>query len=736
MGRRWNPFGFQLSGFGFAVLILLLKIHECVSLSLEGLALLRFRERVNNDPNRAFANWDPSDTNPCMWLGVHCVDGKVQMLNLKGLWLEGVLGPELGELSHLRSLVLYRNHFSGFIPKEIGRLKMLELLDLRNNNLSGRIPAEIRMMPSLKHLLVSGNKIIPPKHEEFDLLPEPQLDENLVSGNKIIPSKPVELDLLPELQLDEDLTFASRTGRDCINTKFGHCIWESSLQQLKKAGSFIIPMVGTILQYLNVSPLSKFGKHYLQGDKENCCHNLPSSAEQFIVKDVDDMVNIARRRRLLQSSYNLPAAPVSSTELSQLTTPFTLSSGAFPAVNKHSPLPSNPSLPSPPDLSLSAPNPNTKSPQKPVHQPSAHHSPERNYFHAIPGVAFLFVLCAVMLYICRKKAAKAIAPWKTGISGQLQKALVTGVSKLNRAELEAACEDFSNILDTFPGCKVYKGTLSSGVEIAVASTTIASFKEWSRHAEVAFKKRIEKLSRINHRNFVNILGYCQEDEPFTRMMVFEYAPNGNLYEHLHVKEVEHLDWNARVRIIMGVAYCLEHMHHVLNPPLVHPHLHSSSILLTEDCAAKIAEISFWMDLATKSKIADEEQSEHSLLHPEADPESNVYSFGIMLLEIISGKVPYNEEQGSLVNWATEYLNGQKRISYMIDPSLKSFKNTELDVICEIIQECINEEPKHRPTMKDIVSSLRNVIAVSPDQATPKLSPLWWAELQILSVEAS
>lgn len=54
-----------------------------------------------------------------------------------------------------------------------------------------------------------------------------------------------------------------------------------------------------------------------------------------------------------------------------------------------------------------------------------------------------------------------------------------------------------------------------------------------------------------------------------------------------VKEVEHLDWNARVRIIMGVAYCLEHMHHVLNPPLVHPHLHSSSILLTEDCAAKV-----------------------------------------------------------------------------------------------------------------------------------------------------
>lgn len=71
---------------------------------------------------------------------------------------------------------------------------------------------------------------------------------------------------------------------------------------------------------------------------------------------------------------------------------------------------------------------------------------------------------------------------------------------------------------------------------------------------------------------------------------------------------------------------------------------------------QVAEISFWMDLATKSKIADEEQSEHSLLHPEADPESNVYSFGIMLLEIISGKVPYNEEQGSLVNWVKPKSN--------------------------------------------------------------------------------
>lgn len=73
---------------------------------------------------------------------------------------------------------------------------------------------------------------------------------------------------------------------------------------------------------------------------------------------------------------------------------------------------------------------------------------------------------------------------------------------------------------------------------------------------------------------------------------------------------------------------------------------------------------------------------------------------------------------------------------MIDPTLKSFKNDELDVICEVIQECIRPNPLQRPTMKLIIAKLREVISISPDQATPRLSPLWWAELEILSVEAT
>lgn len=73
---------------------------------------------------------------------------------------------------------------------------------------------------------------------------------------------------------------------------------------------------------------------------------------------------------------------------------------------------------------------------------------------------------------------------------------------------------------------------------------------------------------------------------------------------------------------------------------------------------------------------------------------------------------------------------------MIDPNLQSFKDNELDVICEVIQDCIQPDSKLRPTMRDITSKLKEVLSVTPEQAVPRLSPLWWAELEILSVETT
>lgn len=73
---------------------------------------------------------------------------------------------------------------------------------------------------------------------------------------------------------------------------------------------------------------------------------------------------------------------------------------------------------------------------------------------------------------------------------------------------------------------------------------------------------------------------------------------------------------------------------------------------------------------------------------------------------------------------------------MIDPTLKTFKEEDLEVICDVARHCLRIDQSHRPTMKDVVEQLKEVINISQEQATPRLSPLWWAELEILSSEAT
>ncbi|XP_015958148.1 protein MALE DISCOVERER 2 isoform X1 [Arachis duranensis] len=462
------------------------------------------------------------------------------------------------------------------------------------------------------------------------------------------------------------------------------------------------------------------------GIRENNCVNLPGSDGIEIAPSTSNLVNTARRRLLDESSSNLAAAPFAGAPVPISSVPTTLSSGSFPAVpvSKQTDSPNSPpsSSNSPPKDSPSS-NENGSSPWKIV--------------VIVICVLILVIFILVLLWIWRKRAVKVIKPWRTGISGQLQKAFVTGVPKLNRAELETACEDFSNIIYDLGSCTIYKGTLSSGVEIAVASTTITSPAHWTKGMEMAYRKKLDILSRINHKNFTNLIGYCDEEQPFTRMMVFEFAPSGTLYDHLNVPEVEHLDWSARMRVIMGTAYCLQYMHHDLNPPIAHSELSSDAILLTDDFAAKIAEVVFCKNVVSPTKTTEGESKQYEL-PPECCPENDVYRFGVLLLEIITGKLPY-QDHGNLTvlaDWAAKYLREKTSDRSIVDPTLQSFKDEELSVIFDVIHECTQSDASLRPTMKDVTLKLRDALKISPDQAVPRLSPLWWAELEILSMEGT
>ena len=199
-----------------------------------------------------------------------------------------------------------------------------------------------------------------------------------------------------------------------------------------------------------------------------------------------------------------------------------------------------------------------------------------------------------------------------------------------------------------------------------------------------------------------------------------------------VKEAEHLDWGMRLRIAMGMAYCIEHMHQ-LNPPIVHRDLHSSSVYLTEDYAAKISDFRFWNEV-TAAKMGS--AAKNLLETQPADPESNVYSFGVILFELITGRIPYSVDNFSIANWATDYFKGDKPLKEMVDSTLKSFQEEELKKLFEVVKDCVSSEPEQRPTMTEITSRLKEITTMGPNGATPKLYPLWWAELEIMSPEAS
>ncbi|BAT87197.1 hypothetical protein VIGAN_05054100 [Vigna angularis var. angularis] len=664
MELRWNTFGFCLRIYIF--LFSLWGIRDCWSVNDEGLALLAFQARITSDPFNALVNWNPNDCDPCGWLGVHCVDGKVQVLDLKGLSLEGTLAPELGRLNHLNSIVLCKNNFSGAIPKELGDLPKLELLDLRENNLSGNIPAEIGNMSLLKHF-----------------------------------------------------------------------VWQRNFSQCYKSDSLIILTKAKLKKFANAFawPLFKLGKSGSHGNEKDYCDILPSSDVPKIAQNVPEIVSSTRRKLLQSSGNNLAAVPFDDkTPIEFSTAPTTFSTGAIPAVpdateKQNQPAPSDPNAPD------DASDENQSQDASDGNQESQHVNNGASIWKWIIIILLLLaIIIIILLYIMRKRAAKVIGPWKTGISGQLRKAFITGVPKLNRAELETACEDFSNIvIDSYAECTIYKGTLSSGVEIAVVSTLITSSKNWSKSMEIRYRKKIDNLSRINHKNFINLIGYCEEEEPFTRMLVFEYAPNGNLFEHLHVSHLERIDWSARVKIIMGVAYCLQYMHHDLNPPMAQSKLASNMIFLTDDFSAKIAEVTF-RHIVSPESLGDSNKSDDG--PSDKNIETNVYKFGELLLEIISGKLPYSEEHGNLVDWAAKYINEKTNLKDLVDPSLECFKENELHCICDVIQDCIKPDVKSRPTMRDVTSKLREVLGLSPEQVVPRLSPLWWAELEILSVETT
>ncbi|KAG8066767.1 hypothetical protein GUJ93_ZPchr0004g39514 [Zizania palustris] len=262
---------------------------------------------------------------------------------------------------------------------------------------------------------------------------------------------------------------------------------------------------------------------------------------------------------------------------------------------------------------------------------------------------------------------------------------------------------------------------------------------WTRHHELFYQNKVIDLARLNHENIAKFLGYCRESDPFSRMLVFEYASNGTLFEHLHYGEGAQLSWLRRMKIAIGIAQGLRYLHTELQPPFTISELNSNSVYVTEDFTPKLVDFECWKMMFTKhkhekapSRINNKSSFPGRLDSSEdkqADIQGNTFAFGVILLEIISGRLPYCKDKGHLVDWAIKYLQQPEEIGKLVDPELTNVRTDDLAVICSVVSRCIDPDPSKRPSMQIITGVLENGIDLSA-AAILKESSLAWAELAL------
>nr|TKW13969.1 hypothetical protein SEVIR_5G135900v2 [Setaria viridis] len=315
----------------------------------------------------------------------------------------------------------------------------------------------------------------------------------------------------------------------------------------------------------------------------------------------------------------------------------------------------------------------------------------------------------------------------SGPSGSLGSSIATyaGQAKTFKfAEIDKATNGFddSKVLGEGGfGC-VYQGTLEDGTTVAVKV-----LKRYDGQGEREFLAEVEMLGRLHHRNLVKLLGICVEEN--ARCLIYELIPNGSVESHLHGvdRETAPLDWNSRMKIALGAARALAYLHEDSSPCVIHRDFKSSNILLEHDFTPKVSDFGLARTargegnqhistrvMGTFGYVAPEYAMTGHLL-----VKSDVYSYGVVLLELLTGRKPVDMSQPAgqenLVAWARPLLTNVLSLRQAVDPLLGP--NVPLDNVAKaaaIASMCVQPEVAHRPSMGEVVQALKLVCSEGDD----------------------
>ncbi|ONK70848.1 uncharacterized protein A4U43_C04F2150 [Asparagus officinalis] len=290
----------------------------------------------------------------------------------------------------------------------------------------------------------------------------------------------------------------------------------------------------------------------------------------------------------------------------------------------------------------------------------------------------------------------------------------SSVRTFSIAELEKATDKFSSrkVIGEGGFGRVYLGILNDGSEVAIKLL----MREDTGDRE--FIAEVEMLSRLHHRNLVKLIGICIEGHK--RCLIYELIRNGSVESHLHGndKMKAPLDWDARMKIALGAARGLAYLHEDSNPRVIHRDFKASNVLLEEDFTPKVSDFGLAREasegthhistrvMGTFGYVAPEYAMTGHLL-----VKSDVYSYGVVLLELLSGRKPVDISQphGSenLVTWARPLLTTKEGLEQLIDSSLgPSYDIDTMAKVAAIASLCVHIEASQRPFMGEVVQALK------------------------------
>ncbi|XP_017636434.1 lysM domain receptor-like kinase 4 [Gossypium arboreum] len=382
----------------------------------------------------------------------------------------------------------------------------------------------------------------------------------------------------------------------------------------------------------------------------------------------------------------------------------------------------------------STPPPPPPSPSPPNSPPSG--SSDRTWIYILAGVlggvGLILVVCMVIFCMFFRKTKKKTDPI---ISSESFEACEKPLEKSLEDGSQAFLDSMSSIAQSI-NLKVYKfkelqvatdnfstsNHIKGSVYRGVINGDFAAIKKV--HGDVS--KEIQLLNKVYHSNLIRLSGVCINDGNW--YLVYEYAANGTLSDWIFNRDDsgKYLSWKDRIRIALDVATGLNYLHSFTHPPHVHKDLKTSNVLLDGDFRAKIT--NFAMARSTKGREGEFALTRHIVgtkgyMAPEylenglITTKLDVYGFGVLLVEVITGKEAtafYSDEHKNLSDRLSNVVeNGKEGLKHLIEPSMLENYPAELAVVVvQLINSCLKQNPTARPAMDEIVQSLSRILTSS------------------------